>query len=420
MDFLIKGGQVVFKDCVKPSDIFVKNGKIEKLGIDLKPEHAEIIDAKGLVIFPGLVDMHVHFRDPGFTYKEDILTGSEAAAAGGVTTVACMPNASPPIDSVKMLEYIKNRSKEAKIRVYQVASITKGLKGTELVDFKDLVLNGAVGFSDDGYPVKNSALLKAAMSYANKLNVPIISHCEDLDIVDGGIINNGIVSQQLSIKGIDRSSEDSVTAREIAISAATNTSIHIAHVSTIGSVELIRDAKRRGVKVTAETCPHYFMLTETELLKMDADYRMNPPLRTEEDKEAIEKAVLDGTIDCIVTDHAPHGAIEKKDFFNAPNGVVGLETSLACVLTELYHKKKLDLPKIAKLMSLNPCKILRIEGGEIKEGAACDLAIVDLNRSWVVDPKKFKSKGKNSAFKDMTLKGKVCKTFCNGKLVFTD
>ena len=279
------------------------------------------------------------------------------------------------------------------------------------MDFKHLVLKGAIGFSDDGRPVENANLLRRAMIEINNLSVPIISHCEDLDIVNGGIINDGKISKQLGVRGIDRTSEDSVTAREIAIAAATGCAIHIAHVSTVGSVNIIRDAKRRGVKVTAETCPHYFMLTEDELLKKDADYRMNPPLRTEEDRIAIEQALIDGTIDCIATDHAPHGSSEKKDFLNAPNGVVGLETSLACVLTHFYHNNKISLEEIVKLMSNNPSKILNITGGKISEGMPADIALIDLNKEWVVKPEKFYSKGKNSAFKGMRLKGKVVKTF---------
>lgn len=418
MDFLIKGGNVVFDDVIKVSDILIKDGIVEKIGEDLSYENVTIIDAKGLTVIPGLVDMHVHFRDPGFCYKEDIETGCNAAAAGGVTSVACMPNTSPTIYCEKIISYIKDKSEKSKVKVYPIAAITKGLDGKELVDFENLVSKGAVGFSDDGRPVENANLLRYAMIETNKLKVPIISHCEDLDIVDGGIINNGKISERLGVKGIDRASEDSVTAREIAIAAATGCGVHIAHVSTVGSVNIICDAKRRGVRVTAETCPHYFMLTEDKLLNKDADYRMNPPLRAEGDRVAIEQAVMDGTIDCIATDHAPHSVSEKQDFLNAPNGVVGLETSLACVLTHFYHTNKMDLVEIVKRMSSNPSKILNIAGGKISEGMPADIALVDLNKEWIVKPEEFYSKGRNSAFKGMRLKGKVVKTFCDGKLVF--
>ncbi len=418
MSCLIKGGNVVFDNITKVSDILIRNGIVEKIGENLVCENVKIIDAEGLTVIPGIVDMHVHFRDPGFCYKENVETGCNAAAAGGVTSVACMPNTSPTVDCVEIISYIKDKAKNSKAKVYPIAAITRGLDGKELVDFEFLVSSGAVGFSDDGRPVENANLLRRAIIEANDLKVPIISHCEDLDIVDGGIINNGKISKQLGIKGIDRASEDSVTAREIAIAAATGCAIHIAHVSTVGSVDIIRDAKRRGVRVTAETCPHYFMLTEDKLLSKDADYRMNPPLRTEDDKIAIEQAVMDGTIDCIATDHAPHSISEKEDFLNAPNGVVGLETSLACVLTHFYHSHKMSLMEIIKLMSSNPSKILNITGGKISEGMPADIALVDLNKEWIVKPEEFYSKGKNSAFKGMKLKGKVVKTFCDGKLVF--
>lgn len=418
MSYLIKGGNVVFDNITKVSDILIRNGVVEKIDENLVCENVKIIDAEGLTVIPGIVDMHVHFRDPGFCYKENIETGCNAAVAGGVTSIACMPNTSPAIDCAEIISYIKNKSENSRAKVYPIAAITRGLDGKELVDFEFLVSSGAIGFSDDGRPVENANLLRHAMIETSNLKVPIISHCEDLDIVDEGIINNGKISKQLGVKGIDRASEDSVTAREIAIAAATGCEIHIAHVSTVGSVDIIRDAKRRGVRVTAETCPHYFMLTEDELLKKDADYRMNPPLRTEEDRIAIEQAVMDGTIDCIATDHAPHSASEKEDFLRAPNGVVGLETSLACVLTHFYHSNKMSLVDIVKLMSSNPSKILNITGGKISEGMPADIALVDLNKEWIVRPEEFYSKGKNSAFKGMQLKGKVVKTFCDGKLVF--
>ena len=418
MIFLIKNANVVLDNDIKRLDILIKDGIVENLGTNLKCFGARTIDANDLTAIPGIVDMHVHFRDPGFCKKEDIKSGSEAAAAGGVTSVACMPNTSPAIDSKKMLCYIKEKSSKAKVKIYPIAAITKGLLGKELVDFEELIANGAVGFSDDGRPVENAALLQAAMEKLEKLGFPIISHCEDLKITSQGIINKGKISQKLKIRGIDRTSEDSITAREIAIAAATNSSVHIAHVSTFGSVDLIRDAKRRGVKLSAETCPHYFMLTEEELLKKDADYRMNPPLRTEKDRAAVESALIDGTIDLVATDHAPHTKCEKANFLTAPNGVVGLETSLACVLTHFYHTKKLTLPEIVEKMSRNPCKILKIQGGKIQKGSPADIALVDLNQKWTVNPEKFRSRGKNSPFKGKTLTGKVVKTFCDGKLIF--
>ncbi|GHU55205.1 dihydroorotase [Clostridia bacterium] len=353
-----------------------------------------------IIKIPSLFDMHVHLRDPGFTYKEDIITGTAAALAGGFSGVACMPNTNPPIDNADTINYILDKAKNTGVEVYPVACITKGMKGEELTDFKALKQAGAIAVSDDGRPVENLKLMEMALISAYENNLPIISHCEDLAIVNGGVINKGFVSEDLGVKGIDRLSEDSVTAREIALAQKTNTKIHIAHVSTYGSVEIIRNAKRNGVKVTCETCPHYFMLTEQVLLKKDADYRMNPPLRTEKDVKAIIEGIIDGTIDCIVTDHAPHSPQEKSNFLTAPNGVIGLETSFAATLTALYHTGLVTINKIVELMSTNPRKILNLPKTE-------KYITVDLDEEWVVDVNNFKSKSRNSCFKNTILKGQV-------------
>ena len=417
MSILLKNGNVVGSQMVSQQNILVENGVIAYLGKDT-PEADKVIDLNGLTVLPGLIDMHVHLRDPGFTHKEDIHTGCLAAAAGGVTSIACMPNTNPVTDSVEVLEYILDKAKDAPARVYPVASITEGLKGDQLTDMKRLIQAGAVAFSDDCRPVENAAFLQQAMMEAERLGVKVISHCEDLNIINGGIINKGVVSEKLGLPGMDRTSEDSITAREIAIAAATDTSIHIAHVSTEGSVALIRDAKRRGVKVTAETCPHYFILTESKLLKKDADYRMNPPLREERDRLAVLEGVLDGTLDCIVTDHAPHTAEEKADFVKAPNGVVGLETSLAASLTALYHTGMLSLVELANKMSRTPAKILGIPGGKIAVGKPADLAIVDLDEEWTVYPELLHSKSKNTVFKGRSFRGRVKMTMCRGEIVY--
>ncbi|HIZ55930.1 MAG TPA: dihydroorotase [Firmicutes bacterium] len=402
-------------------DLLIEAGKIKKIGRmipDVETETTETIEANGLAAFPGLVDMHVHLRDPGFTHKEDILTGCEAAAAGGVTSVACMPNTKPVTGTPEILEYILEKARQAKAHVYPVASITQDMAGETLSDFALLKKHGAVAFSDDGRPVKNARLMQTCMEEAFRLGVPVISHCEDLDIIGKGIMHKGSVSKRLGVEGMDRSSEDSITAREIALAAASGTAIHIAHVSTAGSVALIRDAKARGVRVTAETCPHYFMLTQDALLKRDADYRMNPPLREQADLEAVLAGVLDGTLDCIVTDHAPHTAEEKADFETAPNGVVGLETSLAASLTALYHTGLLTLEEIARRMSTNPARILHIPGGTLEVGAAADIALVDVNREWTVEPQALHSRSKNTVFKGCSLRGKVLYTLCGGQIVY--
>ena len=419
---LIKNGYVVNPDAdfEQVSDILIEDGKIVKVEPNITVSADHIIDADGLAVLPGLVDMHVHLRDPGFIHKEDVLTGCEAAAAGGVTSLLCMPNTKPVIDSKKVVDYIKEKAQYAKARVYITGAITKRLNGEEMCDFAKLKKAGIIAVSDDGRPVKNAAMMIKALKAADELGLLVTSHCEDLDIIDGGIMNGGVVSRHLGVKGMHRSSEDSITAREIILAETNDCSVHIAHVSTKLSVQLIREAKARGVRVTAETCPHYFSLTEEELLKQDADYRMNPPLREEEDKDAILEGVLDGTLDCIVTDHAPHTKAEKKDFFTAPNGVVGMETSLAASYTYLVKTGKMSLSDLVRKMSLNPAKILGIPAGTLNVGENADLTIVDLNEEWVVDPEKLHSRSKNAVYKGRTLTGKVKCTLVGGKTVYAE
>lgn len=422
MSILLKNGYAVdSKNRMEGKrDLLIDGGVIKEIAerIDVGADH--VIDCAGLAVFPGLCDMHVHFRDPGQTHKEDLFTGAEAAAAGGVTAVACMPNTTPVCDSPEVIRGIVEKAKSAKIKIYPVGCITKGLLGRELCDFRVLREAGAVAVSDDGRPVRNARLMGEAMLRAHYAGLRVISHCEDLDIVDGGIINAGRIARRLGVKGMSRSSENIVTAREIQLANDLEMPIHIAHVSTKEVVTLLRNAVKRGVLVTCETAPHYFTLTEESLLSRDADYRMNPPLRCSDDVEAITAAVLDGTIDCIVTDHAPHTAEEKSDFLTAPNGVVGLETSLAVTLTRFYHTGRIGLLKIVKMMSETPRRLLGIEGGSLEAGAPADLALVDLNEEWTVDPEKLHSKSKNTCFKGMTLKGRVKYTFVDGILVYRD
>lgn len=422
MKILLKNGYIVdSRNKIEGiRDILIDGKLISKVADKLDCAADRVIDCSGLTIIPGLCDMHVHFRDPGQTHKEDIITGSEAAAAGGVTAVACMPNTSPVCDNPETVKYIINKAKSAKIKVYPVACITKGLEGKELCDFAALKKAGAVAVSDDGRPVKNARVMGEAMLKAHYAGLRVISHCEDLDIINGGIINAGRISQELQVKGMSRSSENIVTAREIQLANDLEMPIHIAHVSTKEVVALLRSAVRRGVMVTSETAPHYFTLTEEKLRSRDADYRMNPPLRCDEDVKTIKEAVIDGTIDCIVTDHAPHTAEEKSDFEKAPNGVVGLETSLAATLTQLYHTGRMSLMKIVRMMCETPRRLLGIEGGSLEAGNTADIAIVDINEEWTVDPEKLHSKSKNTCFKGMTLKGRVKYTIVNGKVVFTD
>ena len=397
-------------------DILIENGKIAAVGENLTAEN--VIDATGLTAVPGLVDMHVHLRDPGQTEKEDILTGCRAAAAGGVTSLLAMPNTNPTTDSPETVRCILDKAKNADARVYVAASVTKGLKSEEPTDLDALREAGAVGLSDDGRPVVNTAYLRNAMNRAPKLGMTVVAHCEDLFLADGGKMNEGEISAQLGVKGIPAAAEDCGTAREIALAAADGVPIHICHVSTATSVALIRDAKRRGVRVTAETAPHYFSLTERELLKRDADYRMNPPLRTEADVKAITEGLLDGTLDAVATDHAPHTPGEKADFVKAPNGSIGMETSLAVGITYLVKTGIMPFEKLIEKMSAAPAKILGIEAGSLAVGSNADIALIDPDKEWKVDPEKLHGKSKNTPFKGMRLTGRVMMTLLGGVPVY--
>lgn len=399
-------------------DILLEGGRIAKIGQGLKAPGATVIEAKGLCAVPGLIDMHIHLRDPGFTHKEDILTGCQAAAAGGFTAVCCMPNTNPVTDSQDVLKYIQNKAKDALARVYPVAAITTGMQGEALTDFARLKAAGAVAISDDGRPVENGGRMLEALKEAQKVGIPVISHCEDLTIIDGGIINKGQISEELGVKGMDRASEDSITAREIVLAESCGGSVHIAHVSTRGSVQLIREAKARGVQVTAETAPHYMMMTDQLLRSRDANFRMNPPLREAEDCKAVIAGVLDGTLDCIVTDHAPHAPQEKQDFMKAPNGIVGLETSFGAAHTVLVKQNGLPLLKLVEMMSTRPAQILGLPGGTLKEGAAADVTLIDPNMVWRVDKTKLYSKSCNTPFDGMELTGRAVCTILGGKISF--
>ena len=401
------------------ADVLIADGKISEISENLSAD-CRIIDAQGLTLIPGLVDMHVHLRDPGQTHKEDIFTGCKAAAAGGVTSLLAMPNTEPTTDNAETVKYILDKAKNADAHVYVAASITKGLKSIEPTNIEELRLAGAVALSDDGRPVENTQFLAEAMTKAPQLGLSVVAHCEDLYLAKGGKINEGEVSRELGIKGIPAAAEDCGTAREIALAAAINVPIHICHVSTKTSVELIRDAKKRGVKVTAETAPHYFSMTDKELLKKDADYRMNPPLRTQSDVEEIIRGLVDGTLEAIATDHAPHTPEEKSDFEKAPNGSVGMETSFSASYTYLVKTGILTLSQLVEKMSVNPAKILGIKAGHICKGANADIALVDLNQEWIVDADKLHGKSKNTPFKGKTLCGKVKYTILSGKAVFED
>lgn len=402
-------------------DVLIEDGRIAAESAPPQgAENVRVLDADGLVCAPGLVDMHVHLRDPGQTYKEDIFSGCNAAAAGGVTSLACMPNTVPACDGPGVVADIVKRAAHARARVYPVAAVSRGLGGEEITDFAALKAAGAVAVSDDGRPVLTAGMMEQALRLAKETGLRVLAHCEELSLVRGGIMNEGEVSRRLGLPGISPAAEDVGTAREIALAAATGCPVHICHVSTAGSVALIRDARRRGVPVTGETAPHYCLLTERELERHDADFRMNPPLRTRRDAEAVIEALRDGTLTAIATDHAPHTPEEKADFFKAPNGSIGTETSLAACITALVEPGHLTLERLVALMSREPARLLGIPAGTLEPGASADLVLFDPAARWTVMPEKLHGKSRNTPFKGMTFTGKVAVTVLGGRPVYQD
>jgi len=426
-ELIIAGGRIIdpASKLDKVGDIYVRDGKIAKIETKkLIPRKKirftpEIVDAYDKTVTPGLVDMHTHLREPGREDEETIQTGSEAAVAGGFTSICCMPNTQPPIDDQESVKFIYEKAKSAKCKIYPVAAATKGLKGEELTEIADLAKAGAVAISDDGRPVYSSILMRYALEYSKMYDIPVISHCEDLALVSDGVMNEGFVSTILGLKGIPNVAEEVMVARDIRLAEFTKSKVHIAHVSTEDSVNLIREAKKKGVKITCEATPHHFTLTDEIIKSFDTNAKVNPPLRTKKDLDALKKGLKDGTIDCIVTDHAPH-SIEEKDveFDAAPFGMVGLETALGLVITELVEKKVLSLVEAIAKVTLNPAKILRLSAGQIKVGMPADLTVIDQEIEWTVEPKEFKSKSKNSPFGGRKLRGKAFLTIVDGKVVY--
>lgn len=417
---LIKNAVVINCDdrSLNKQDIYIEDGVIKEVSFLINREADETVDAGGLLCGPGIVDMHVHMRDPGQTHKEDMHTLSAAAAAGGVTTVLAMPNTAPPVSSVGVLRDILDRAKGSCINILQAACVTENMSGERLSDLEALKNAGAAAFSDDGRPVENARLMLQAIKEAARLDVPVLSHAEDLNIVNGGIMNEGEISRRLGVKGIDRASEDSSTAREMALAAACGGGIHICHVSTRGSVSIIRDAKRRGVKITCETAPHYFSLTDEALLSCDADYRMNPPLRTQDDVNAVIRGIADGTIDAIATDHAPHTAQEKADFKTAPNGIIGLETLLPVSYTNLVRAGRIDIFRLFEMLAYNPADILRTRANRFAGGDRADIVLFDPHGEFKVDINRLHGKSVNTAFKNMSFYGAVKMTVCGGNIIY--
>ena len=417
---IIRNGNVVLKNTVEKKDILLENGKIVKIADYIPADGSQEIDASGKHIFPGLIDMHVHLREPGFERKEDIESGSKAAVKGGFTQVCCMPNTNPVTDNKVVVTYIKARAKEVNLcKVHPIGAITKGLKGEEMASIAGMKKAGAVAISDDGVAVKNARLMRLAMEYAKGFNITCLCHCEDKDLVDGGSVHEGLSATIAGIRGIPRAAEDVIIAREIALAESLDAPVHICHVSTYSGVRMIRDAKRAGVKVTAETCPHYFAATDEIIRTYDTNTKVNPPIREEIDKQAILEGLKDGTLDCIVTDHAPHHEDDKNvEYAYAAFGISGIETSFGFAITYLYKAGILSLCELADKMSGAPARILGLEGGEIKEGGVADLTIADLDEKWIVEPEKFVSKGKNNPFGGRELSGVVKYTIVDGEIKY--
>lgn len=420
---LIKNGRIVdpvrqFDDI---ADILIEGKNIVKVGKNLKLDENDsnlrVIDASGLVAAPGLVDAHVHFRDPGFTYKEDIETGAKAAAKGGFTMVVCMANTKPAVDNLETLKYIQDKAAKTGIHILQASTITKSLQGKELVDMDAMANAGACGFTDDGIPILNEKILVEAMKKARELDLPVSLHEEDPAFIIRPGVNQGTVSEKLGYGGASRTAEDVMVARDVILALHTGASVCIQHISSGNSVELVRTAKKLGADVHAEATPHHFTLTEDAVLEYGALARMNPPLRTEKDRQEIIEGIKDGTIDMIVTDHAPHSMEEKaKPLADAPSGITGLETSLSLGIKSLVQPGHISLMKLMELMSKIPAEFYRMEPASITEGAVADLVIFGENELWTVD--KFASKASNSPFKGWELPGKVHFTICDGNIVY--
>ena len=417
---IIRNGNLVLKNSVEKKDLLIENGKIVQIADHIPANGSQEIDAAGKHIFPGLIDMHVHLREPGFERKEDIESGAKAAVKGGFTQICCMPNTNPVTDNKVVVTYIKAREKEVNLcKIHPIGAITKGLKGEEMSGIAGMKKAGAVALSDDGVAVKNARMMRLAMEYAKGFDLKCLCHCEDKDLVDGGVVHEGLSATIAGLKGIPRAAEDVIIAREISLAESLNTAVHICHVSTYSGVRMIRDAKKAGVKVTAETCPHYYSVTDEIIRTYDTNTKVNPPIREEIDKQAILEGLQDGTLDCIVTDHAPHHFDDKNvEYALAAFGISGIETSFGFAITYLYKAGVLNLCQLAEKMSGAPARILGLEGGEIKEGGVADLTIADLDEKWIVDPQKFVSKGKNNPFGGMELSGAVKYTIVDGEIKY--
>jgi dihydroorotase len=422
MSLLLQGGRVIDPannlDAVQ--DVLIAEGKIERLGRSLEaPAGAEIVDASGKIVCPGFIDIHVHLREPGYEYKETVATGTRAAAAGGYTAVCCMANTNPVNDNGAVTDYILAKAKvEGVVRVYPIGAVTRGLRGEELAELAELAESGCVAFSDDGRCVMNAGLYRRAMEYTLPFGTPLISHAEDTSLSQGASMNEGVVSTETGLPGQPAAAEDVMVARDILLAELTGAHVHIAHVSTAGAVRLIRDAKARGLQVTAEVTPHHLVLTEDAVRTWDPNTKMAPPLRTKRDVEALLEALADGTIDCIATDHAPHALSEKEGEFDlAAFGIVGLETAVAVLLDRLVRPGLLPLSTLIARLSRDPARLLNLPGGNLAAGAPADVTILDPDAETVVDPLRFRSRSRNTPFGGWTLRGAPWMTLVGGSVV---
>jgi dihydroorotase len=426
MQILLKGGRIV--DPVskrdETADLLIADGRIERIGTGLSASGAQVLSLAGRIVAPGFLDMHVHLREPGFEYKETIASGCAAAAAGGFTAVCCMPNTNPAIDDESVVRFIQARAKAAlggAVDVYPVAAVTAGRKGEQLAPLAELAAAGAVGFSDDGDPVSDAEIMRRALEYAAMFDLPVIQHAQDLSLTRGGVMHEGFVATSLGLPGMPGAAEEVMIARDIHLVRFTGGRYHVAHISTAGSVELVRQAKKEGLPVTAEVTPHHFTLTDEAVRSFDSNTKMSPPLRTRADVDAVRQGLHDGTIDVIATDHAPHSFDEKEvEFQAAPFGIIGLETAIGLALTELFHTNLLSISRMVEKLSVNPRRILRLPEIRIAEGERANLTLFDPAEEWVVQPQFFRSKSRNSPFGGRSLKGRPLGIINNGQLIMRD
>lgn len=416
MSILIKNVKVNGQQC----DIAIKGNRIDKIAKDIKGDYDEVIDGAKLTALPAFIDMHTHLREPGFEYKEDIESGSKAAVAGGYSVVCCMPNTKPATDNKYIVKYIVDRAKEVNLaKVYPIGAITVGLKGELMAEMGKMKEAGAIAMSDDGQPVSSAQMMRLALEYAKDYDLLLCSHCEEKSLINEGVVNEGENATRAGLKGIPSAAEDIMISRDVILAEMLDTKVHICHVSTASGVQIIREAKARGVKVSCETCPHYIAGTDALILDYNTNSKVNPPLRTEKDRQAILEGIKDGTIDVIATDHAPHSLEDKNVEYNyAANGISGLESAFSLCYTYLVDKGVITLDKLTKLMSERPAQLLGIECGQLKEGGLADITLVDLDREYKIDAKSFESKGKNTPFDGWKVKGKVVKTIVEGQIKY--